>query len=145
MVWPICTKFGTTVKKFEFQKSKMADGRHYENHWIAIYRKCLTDFDEIWHGDTHWPLTSDRPLKFRIFENPRWWWPPSWKSQNLDISATVWPIFKKFGRWCKMGLLTAQTVKNFNFKNPIRRMAAILKTVKSPFLCNLLTDFDEIW
>jgi len=44
-----------------------------------------------------------------------------------------------------MGLLTVQTVKNFNFKNPIWQMAAILKTVKSPFLCNLLTDFDEIW
>jgi len=24
-------------------------------------------------------------------------------------------------------------------------MAAILKTVKLPFLCNRLTDFDEIW
>jgi len=25
-----------TVKKLEFQKSKMADGRHFENHKIAI-------------------------------------------------------------------------------------------------------------
>jgi len=25
------------------------------------------------------------------------------------------------------------------------RTAAILKTVKSPYLCNRLTDFDEIW
>jgi len=24
-------------------------------------------------------------------------------------------------------------------------MPAILKTVKSPYLCNLLKDFDEIW
>jgi len=24
-------------------------------------------------------------------------------------------------------------------------MAAILKTVKSPYLCNRLPDFDEIW
>ena len=28
---------------------------------------------------------------------------------------------------------------------PRWRMAAILKTVKLPFLCNRLTDFDEIW
>jgi len=28
----------------------------------------LTDFDEIWHGDTLWPPTGDRPLKFRIFQ-----------------------------------------------------------------------------
>jgi len=32
----------------------------------------LSDFDEIWHGDAHWPTTADRPLKFPIFENPRW-------------------------------------------------------------------------
>jgi len=30
-------------------------------------------------------------------------------------------------------------------KNPIWRTAAILKTVKSPYLCSRLTDFDEIW
>ena len=41
-------------------------------------------------------------------------------------------------RWCKMGLLTSQTVKKLNFKNPRWRTAAILKTVKSPYLCNLL-------
>jgi len=44
-----------------------------------------------------------------------------------------------------MGHLTTQTVKNLNFQNPIWRTAAILKTVKSPYLRNRLTDFDEIW
>ena len=44
-----------------------------------------------------------------------------------------------------MGLLTAATVKRFEFQNPIWRTAAILKTVKSPYLCNRSTDFDEIW
>jgi len=29
--------------------------------------------------------------------------------------------------------------------NPRWRTAAILKKVKSPHLCNRLTDFDEIW
>jgi len=24
----------------------------------------LTDFDEIWHDEAHWPPTADRPLKF---------------------------------------------------------------------------------
>jgi len=32
-----------------------------------------------------------------------------------------------------------------NFQNPRWRTAAILKTVKSPYLRNRLTDFDEIW
>jgi len=39
---------------------------------------------------------------------------------------------------CKMGLLTAPTVKNFEFHKSI-------KTVKSPYVCNRLTDFEEIW
>jgi len=29
--------------------------------------------------------------------------------------------------------------------NPRRQMAGILKTIKLPYLCNCLTDFDEIW
>jgi len=44
-----------------------------------------------------------------------------------------------------MGLLTIQTVKNFNFANPSWRTAAILKTVKSPYLYKRSTDFDKIW
>ena len=44
-----------------------------------------------------------------------------------------------------MGFLTAPTVKNLNFTNPRWRTAAILKTVKSPYICNRLTDFHEIW
>ena len=30
-----------------------------------------TDFDKIWYIDAYWPLTADRQLKFRIFENPK--------------------------------------------------------------------------
>jgi len=47
-------------------------------------------------------------------------------------------------RWSKMGLLTAPTVKKFEFQNARCRTAAILKTVKSPYLYNRSTDFDEI-
>ena len=41
-----------------------------------------------------------------------------------------------------MGLLTAEAVKKFSFKNATWQTAAIPKIVKSPHLCNLLTDFD---
>jgi len=44
-----------------------------------------------------------------------------------------------------MGLLTAPTGKNLNFKNSRWRTGAILKTVKSPSLCNRSTDFNDIW
>jgi len=48
---------------------------------------CSTDFDEIWQDDAHWPLATDKPLKFlkiedggdRHLEN----------NKNRDISATV--------------------------------------------------------
>jgi len=46
-------------------------------------------------------------------------------------------------RWCKIGLLTATVVKKFEFHKS--KTAAILKTVKSPYFCKRLTDFDEIW
>jgi len=35
--------------------------------------------------------------------------------------------------------------KKLNFTNPRWRTAAILKTVKLPYLYNRLSDFDEIW
>jgi len=38
--------------------------------------------------------------------------------------------------WCKMCFLTAQIFKKLNFKNPRWQTAGILKTVKSPHLCN---------
>jgi len=57
-----------TVKKFEFPKSKMADGRHFEKTVKSPYlSNRWTDFDEIWHGDARLPATGDRPLKFLHF------------------------------------------------------------------------------
>ena len=61
-----------TVKKFEFHKSKIADGRHFENDKSPYLCSRVTDFDEIWRDDAYWPPTAERPLKFRIFENSRW-------------------------------------------------------------------------
>jgi len=53
-------------------------------------RNLSTAFDEIWNDDAYWHPTADQPLKIRIFESPTWRRPPSWKSQNRDISTTVW-------------------------------------------------------
>ena len=55
-----------------------------------------------------------------------------------EISATVWPIFAKFGT--KMRLLTTPIVKTVNFYNPRWLMAAILKTVRLPYLRNRSTN-----
>jgi len=66
-----------TVKKFEFPKSKMADGGHLKSVKSTYLSNRLTDFDEIKHGDANWPPAGDRPLKFRIFQKPRCRRPPS--------------------------------------------------------------------
>jgi len=58
------------------------------------------------------------------------------KHKNRALTATDWPIFAKFG---------AIMLKNLNFQNPRWRTAAILKTVKLPYLHNRLTDLYEIW
>ena len=52
---------------------------------------------------------------------------------------------RNLARLYKIAFLTVLTVKNLNFQNPRRRTAANIKTVKSPYLCIRLTDFDEIW
>ena len=44
-------------------------------------------------------------------------------------------------RWCQMGLLTALTVKKFEFHKSKMADAAILRTVTLSYLSNLLTDF----
>jgi len=44
-----------------------------------------------------------------------------------------------------MVFLTAPTVKKLEFQKSKVGTAAILKTFKSPYLGNRLTDFDEIW
>ena len=98
----------STVKNVEFHKSKMADGRHFKKSVKPPY-VCdrSTDFDEIWRDDACWNLAADQPFKFWIFEN-------FWKAaaaailknhKNRDISATVWPIFTKFGTLMQNGSL----------------------------------------
>ena len=76
----------------------MADGRHFEE---TVKSLCLcnrlTDFDEIWHDDAHWPPTVDRPLKFWIFEIQDGGSRHFENHKIRDISVTVWPIFTKFG------------------------------------------------
>jgi len=52
---------------------------------------------------------------------------------------------RNLARLCKIGLLTVLAAKKFEFPKSNMAEVAILKTVKSPYLSNRLTDFDEIW
>jgi len=89
----------------------------------------MTDFDENWHSDIYWPPYRGSFVKITIFlkiqhgegrhvENHK----------NRDISATVRPIFTKFGTLMQNGSLLLKDVTKLSFKNPRWRTAAILKT-----------------
>ena len=63
--------------------------------------------------------------------------------QNFEFPKS---IFTKFGTIIPNWYLNRSVrEKKLNFQNPRWRTAAILKTVKSPYLRNRLADFDEIW
>ena len=121
----------------------MADRRHFEKLLNRHISATVYRFWWNWHDDANCRV---RPLKFRIFQKPRWWRQPSWKITKIAISQQrIGRSSRNFAWLCKMGLLTTQTVKKWNFQNPRWRAAAIIKSVKSPYLRKRLTDFDEIW
>jgi len=68
------------------------------------------------------------------------------KSQKLRYHsiglADLCEVWHDYAKWDSK---PSRLLKNLNFQNPRWRTAAILKTVKSPYIRNRLTDFDEIW
>jgi len=126
----------------------MADGYFEKTIKSPYLSNHLTDFDEIWHSEAIWHPTGDRPLKFRIFQKPRWRQSLSWKTTKIAISQQRTDrSSRNLARLCKMGVFTIQIVKKLNHQNPRWRTATILK---KPLNCYLylskrLTDFDEIW
>ena len=114
MVWPIFTKFGTPrlLKDSNFTNPRWRTTAILRTVKSPYLCSRLTDFDEIWQEDAHWPSTAERPLKFRIFENSRSRQPPSGKSQKIVISPQRFDrSLRNLVCLCKMGLLTALTVK----------------------------------
>jgi len=135
----ISTKFCTTIETIKLSSrvvpiraQRIQDGgRPLLKKTVKSPYLCnrLTEFDEIWYSDACWPLTMDLPLNYQNFEKPY-----GGRHKNRDISA----------KWRKMGFSSAAIVKIFYFRNPRWRTAAILKTITSSHLCNLLTEFDKI-
>jgi len=110
----------------------MADGRHFQKTVKSLYlSNRLTNFDEIWQGGAHWPLTADLPLKFRIFKKSRYRRPPSRKSQKSrylrNRLTDVYEIWYADARWS-----SAPDVKFkfLIFDNLMWRTAATLRIEK---------------
>ena len=88
----------------------MADGRHLKNVKSLYLLNRLNDFDEIWHTDRGhivkiYNFSKTKMAAAAILKNHK----------NCDITASDWPIFAKFGTFCKTGLLSIQTVEKFEF------------------------------
>ena len=82
--WPIFTKLiygkmmqnGSTprpLKILNFKNSIWRKAAILKTVKSQYLRNHLADFDKIWHDEARWPPTAEQPLKFRIFENPKWW------------------------------------------------------------------------
>jgi len=100
----------------------MADGRHFEKTVKSLYLR-----NWFWWNFVCWRRLSH------------------YRGQTVKIAISSQRLYRfllNLVRWCKMGLLTAPTVK-MEFQNPRWQTATILKTVKSPYFCNRSTDFDE--
>ena len=88
----------TWQKKSEIPKFKMADGRHIENHLLAITRlvyrvRLRRNFGVRRHNCTH---TMVRWWKCSISKIQHGGLPPFWQSLYLHISAANCPNFMKF-------------------------------------------------
>jgi len=69
----------------KFLKSKMADGRHLKNCYIAISQWKSSDLNEIWYTTSDIEPDYGHVTKNWNFWNLRWRRPPFWKS-------LFWPL-----------------------------------------------------
>ena len=74
----------------------MADGRHFENHYIYKYlSRESSEFDEIWYADANFDQGDGNVTKIQKFPNSRWRRKPYWKSFFGYNSAPYCPIKTK--------------------------------------------------
>ena len=124
MVWPIFTKLvwwckmdlvtSLTVTKFEFHKSKMAYGRHFENRKIVI-GLSLQPGDRFWWNLAWWRILAPyrgSSVKISNFWKSKMAAAAILKTTKIAISPQR---FDRLVCWCKMDLLTSPTVKKFQF------------------------------
>jgi len=132
------------IKKLNFQNPRWPSAANLKTVKWPYLRNRLTDF---WWNLAWWrrlDLYGGQTVKISNFSKKQDGGGHLQKPHNspyhnngLTDLREIWHDYAK----C---LLSARPLKNLNFQNPRWRTAAIVKTVKSPYLCNRLTDFDEI-
>jgi len=85
----------------------------------AFYNEWMNEpIDQLWTKFvmmTHIGPLQSTSLKFRVFKNPRWRRPPSWKSQKSLYVSHSDRSSRNLSRWCIWSLLHRQTVNNSQF------------------------------
>ena len=123
-----------SVKKLEFHKSKMADGRHFENRYIAI---SLQPFDRFWWNLTWWCILapySGKTIKISNFWKFKMAAADMLKITKIAISSQRFDrSLRNLVCWCKVHLLTTLIIKKIRisqiqdggrppfWKNPLNR------------------------
>jgi len=122
---------------------------------VSCYRNSCIDFNHILHNDgDHQVVVVGGPNMCPT--NPRWRQPPSWKKiTKIAISPQRFDqsLQQNLVRWCKMGSLTAPTVKKFEFhkskKLSYRRVTArcVLSAVILPITTQQCRNYlyDKSW
>jgi len=98
----MCLLTVLTVKKFEFPKSKMADGRHFEKKPLKRHISATVGpmCDEIRHGDANLSATKDKPLKLYIFQKKTKWRRSPQKSRCHNNELTdLREIWHDYAKW----------------------------------------------
>ena len=147
-VWPIFSKFGTimqnrsltapTVKKLIFTNPRWRTAANLKK---PLNRHISATAWPFWWNLPQWcklALCRGRTVEILNLKNQK-------NHKNRDISTTVWLIFMKFCRLVPNGSLNSsdrQIIWISQIQDGGR--PPFWKSVKSPHLCNRLTDFDEI-
>jgi len=155
MDWPIFAKFGTIMKNGSLNVQTVKKNRIFKIQdggrppfWKPINRHISATVWPIWHDDMMMQIghVQGKTVKISNF----------WKSKtaaaavlknnkNHDISATVWPIFLKSGTIIQNGSLNRpDRLRIWISQIQYGGRPPFKKIVKSPYLKNRLTDFDEI-
>ena len=115
------------------------------NRHISVKNRPILMKLGILHEILH-PMTDSLVTKnFEIFVIPDGGGRHLENRFSGHYSSTDCPISAKFCMSNQNGMLVRATgQKNANFKNPRWRIVAILKIVKSPYLSEKLSNFDEI-
>ena len=108
--WRITCRYRSCDQNCNFRKSKMADGRHFENSFISLFQLWIIRFRSNFVHKYKFPFRackSDKKIEiFQIQDGGR---TPYWKSFLGYISAPYWPIYGNFGMEMKNHMQTSVT------------------------------------